>query len=378
MGSSHGRAESPYHGSFYVNTRVLTVAAQAWHAASMPIKTSQLQIRVTEEEKAALKRLARAANLSVSRYVLAQALPSRPGEIERLLDALGRPGADIPATLDQIQRVLAEAPADGVAGALGHPPPLERLEPVHRNRLAATVEQVAYAHGVDPPAWVANVAPLSRPHFGWSLASLQPHQIRVTPVPFKRRGLFFDPATRPAVMSGSPLARAEEAGTATWKLLRLAELLVSLELKAEFYFLGGAILFHTFHARPGTAHIDALLRAPVEASDAAADLGRREGWEPGWLRGAVKEVLHGGRRPDRYFEAGGLAVFVPAAEYVLAVKVASLRLGAGTRTLDDLRYVLRGLNLVTPDDALEIAGRYLGERQLPADAREVLRGLLAP
>jgi hypothetical protein len=60
------------------------------------------------------------------------------------------------------------------------------------------------------------------------------------------------------------------------------------------------------------------------------------------------------------------------------VKLAALRLGAGARALDDLRFVLRALNLTTPEATLEIAGRYFGRRQLPPDARHLLEGLLAP
>ena len=54
----------------------------------MGTKTSQLQIRVTPEQKEALKRLAADAGISVSKYVLACALPSGQLEFARHIQAL--------------------------------------------------------------------------------------------------------------------------------------------------------------------------------------------------------------------------------------------------------------------------------------------------
>jgi hypothetical protein len=343
----------------------------------MAAKRSQLQIRVTDAEKKTLKRLAGAAKMSVSQYVLAQALPSRHMELSRLLEQLARRGGGHEGTLNRLAAFLSETPAADFGEVLAHPP-LDLLSPLHQNELAAAVERAAHAKSAETPNWVAGVPRLGRPHFAWSLMSLRPHQVRVAPVPFKRRGIFFDPATRASLPSwqvdaGDPHRTPE----ALRRLRILSNALATKELKVEFYLLGGALISQAFHARPPTAHVSALFRPTTELAPVIDSLTHREGWEPTWLEKAVREYLAGGG-PDRYLELPGLAVFVPALEYVLALKVASLRPGTTARALDDLRYVLRALNLANAAAALEVAGRYFGPRQLPGDARATLESLLAP
>ena len=160
-------------------------------------RTSQLQIRVTPDEKAALKRLAAAAGESVSSYVLTRVLPSRELELATLYRSLSETGVDHRATLAAVERLLSDLDGSELRERVP-PPEAETVSPVLLNCLAAIVETVAHRTQSDPPAWVAAVPPLPRPHFGWSLGSLRPHQLRVSPIPFKRRNIFFDPAVGPS------------------------------------------------------------------------------------------------------------------------------------------------------------------------------------
>ena len=156
-------------------------------------KTSQLQIRVTLEEKAILKRLAEGAGQSVSRYVLTQVLPSAQLEFDHIVRELRTTGGDHRAALGDLGRLLRDVPGRELTLALSSPDLME-LPATLLNYVTAMVEEAAHARNVDPPSWVAEVPPLERPHFMWQLQSLRPHQIRVTPVPFKRRNMFFDPS----------------------------------------------------------------------------------------------------------------------------------------------------------------------------------------
>jgi hypothetical protein len=344
----------------------------------MGVKTSQLQIRVSEQEKDALRRLAEAANMTVSAYVLAQALPTRHRELGWLVEKLAGPGGRSAEALAELAAHLSRIGPDDFAEVLGTPP-LEPLSPHVRNQVAAMVEQAAHVKSFPPPRWVDDVPSLGRPHFGWPLSSLRPHQIRLAPVPFKRRGLFFDPASpraTPTIHEASKSSTPREVPEPLRRLALLDQALATLELKVEFYLLGGAVLWMAFHARPPTAHVSALFRPPRLVADAVASLTQREGWPADWLPAAIQEHLVGGIRPDRYVESANLSVFVPPLEYVLALEVAALRLGVGACALDDLRYVLRALNVTSAGDALAITGRYFAERQIPQDARPILDGLL--
>ena len=161
----------------------------------MGTRTSQLQIRVTPEEKAALKRLASAAGESVSSYVLDRVLPSAQIDLTLMLEALGQVGVDHRATLSRFARTLERVPGAELAATVPAP---GSLSPVLLNYVAALVETAANEKRVEPPDWVKRVRPLEAPHFAWVLRSLRPHQVRRSPVPFKRRNIFFDPAGGPS------------------------------------------------------------------------------------------------------------------------------------------------------------------------------------
>lgn len=156
----------------------------------MPAKTEQLQIRVTPQQKAALKRLARAAGVDVSAYVLSKALPATEDRFASLLRTL-QSGEDQRYALAELNDFLHGCPPIAFAEAVARGD-VAGLSPFLQNYVAAMVEQAASAKQVSPPAWVGEVAPLESPWFATSLRSLRPHLLRSAPVPFKRRNLFVD------------------------------------------------------------------------------------------------------------------------------------------------------------------------------------------
>jgi hypothetical protein len=162
----------------------------------MQTKTHHVQIRVTANEKAALKRFASRSGLDVSSYVLGRALPSQRLRFEEIVRALGdaTEGRDVAAMRfalaelnDFLTALLSGEFADAVTDA-----DVQSLDPFIANYLAALVEQAAARHSVAPPSWTRAIAPLDEPYFAGGLKSLRPHLLREAPVPFKRRNLFVD------------------------------------------------------------------------------------------------------------------------------------------------------------------------------------------
>jgi uncharacterized protein (DUF1778 family) len=156
----------------------------------MTRKSQQLQIRVTPEEKYALKRMATAAGLDVSSYVLSKVLPAVQREFSRLTRLLG----------DEQERRFALAELNDLLSGLSRAElaeavqraDLSRLPLLVQNYVAAMVEQAAHERGLAPPAWVTGTRPLEEPHFFGGLKSLRPHLLRAAPVAFKRRNIFVD------------------------------------------------------------------------------------------------------------------------------------------------------------------------------------------
>ena len=98
------------------------------------------------------------------------------------------------AVKDSAQQIwLAGLGARELPGAIDAPPPRE-LSDFHANYLAAMAELACARHGVAPPAWTREVAPLARPAFASELASLRLHLLAHSPAPFRRRNLFIDTA----------------------------------------------------------------------------------------------------------------------------------------------------------------------------------------
>jgi len=94
------------------------------------------------------------------------------------------------------------------------------------------------------------------------------------------------------------------------------------------------------------------------------------------LNDAVKGYLGTGGDFDPFLDLPHLKVFVARPEYLLAMKCASMRLGEEFHDLDDVRYLLRSLNVTTAEEAWAIVTRYFDERQLRPKTRLALDELL--
>ena len=80
---------------------------------------------------------------------------------------------------------------------------------------------------------------------------------------------------------------------------------------------------------------------------------------------------------DPFIEREHLRVFVARPEYLLAMKCVSMRLGEEFQDLDDVRFLLRYLNLDSVEAALDTVRRYFDDEQIPPKTRFALEELLA-
>jgi hypothetical protein len=162
---------------------------------------------------------------------------------------------------------------------------------------------------------------------------------------------------------------------------RLFELL-NAELAAqrtegELYLVGGAVMCLAFDAREATKDVDALFKPARVIRQAAARVAVRAGVAETWLNDAVKGYLGTRAEFDPFLELPHLKVFIAQPRYLLAMKCAAIRLGEEFHDLDDVRYLLRYLNVSTPEEALAIVTRYFDETHLLPKTRLILEELLA-
>ena len=153
------------------------------------MKSEQLQIRLTADQKASLKRRARAAGQDVSAYVLSRVLPAADLRFEEIVRALDDP-TERRHALAALNDLLVELTPLEIQGLPGDA--LASLPEWVRCHVAAMVDRAAVKAGTKAPPWVAEVEPLPAPRFATPLRGLRLHLLRASPVAFRRRNIFVD------------------------------------------------------------------------------------------------------------------------------------------------------------------------------------------
>lgn len=156
----------------------------------MGAKTEFLQIRVDPGEKRLLRRLAQAAGLDLSAYVLTRSLPRAKIQFAQIVESLGKRSDDRYA-LAELNDLLARLAPVELAEAV-EAADLARLSPFQANYVAAMVEQASHAAAIALPEWTKRVPPLEEPWFATPLVGLRLHLLHAAPVAFKSRNLFPD------------------------------------------------------------------------------------------------------------------------------------------------------------------------------------------
>ena len=161
------------------------------------------------------------------------------------------------------------------------------------------------------------------------------------------------------------------------RLLGLLETELALrDVVGELYLVGGAVMCLVHDARDATRDVDAFFRPTAVIREAAARVAARAGVPDTWLNDAVKGFLSPRGTFDPYLELPHLRVYVAEPHYLLAMKCAAMRLGEEFHDLDDVRYLLRYLDVSTAGEALSIVTRYFDEDQLAPKTRLALEELL--
>jgi len=154
-------------------------------------KSSQLQIRVSPEEKARIRACADKAGMDVSKWVLQQLFPAATERFQQLCRSLDSTPEKRKYVFAELNDFLSQLNARELIPAVRDAPTIE-LPTFEANYLAAMVEQVSAVRGVSPPDWTRRIKSLEQPWFATNLKSLRLHLLTTSPPPFRRRNLFVD------------------------------------------------------------------------------------------------------------------------------------------------------------------------------------------
>ena len=147
-------------------------------------------------------------------------------------------------------------------------------------------------------------------------------------------------------------------------------------VEGELFLVGGAVMCLAYSARPSTQDVDALFRPVRQVREAAARVAIEAGLPPDWLNDGVKGFMseRGGFAP--FLDLDHLRVMVAQPEYLLAMKCLSLRIGAEFHDEDDVRYLLRHLDIQSYEDAVVAISRYYPLERFPQKTLYALAELL--
>ena len=160
------------------------------------------------------------------------------------------------------------------------------------------------------------------------------------------------------------------------EILKLFELL-NKELKkknviGELYLVGGAVMCLVYYERASTKDVDALFVPSSEIREAARKISSNKDW----LNDAVKWFFSKQGSFSSFLELTNLKIFCAKAEYLLAMKCLAMRIGKEFHDLDDVRYLLRYLNVEDYNSALKIICEYYPIDRFPRKTLYALEELL--
>jgi hypothetical protein len=162
------------------------------------------------------------------------------------------------------------------------------------------------------------------------------------------------------------------------RLLRLLEgELARAGVVGELHLVGGAVMCLVLGARESTRDMDGLFRPARTVREAAARLALAEGLPERWLNDAVKGFLGPRNEFEPFLDLPHLRVMVASPRYLLAMKCVAMRLGPEFHDLEDVRYLLRHLDIRTAAEAMAIVRDYFDEASIPPRAALALEELLA-
>jgi hypothetical protein len=145
----------------------------------------------------------------------------------------------------------------------------------------------------------------------------------------------------------------------------------------ELYLVGGAVMCLAYAARSSTQDVDALFQPATEVRQAAARVAIQAKLPADWLNDSVKGFMSAQGDFAPFLELPNLRVLIAQPEYLLAMKCLAFRIGAEFHDEDDVRYLLRHLDIRSAEQAQSVITRYYPLERFPQKTLYALAELLS-
>ena len=135
----------------------------------------------------------------------------------------------------------------------------------------------------------------------------------------------------------------------------------AIDVKGEICLYGGAVMCLVYDARPNTKDVDAVFKPTRELREAIKRVAAAHGLPSDWLNDAVKGYVV--PHPQRIlFDFPHLKVYVPEADYLLAMKALAARVD--TADVADVRLLISRLGLRQAEEVFAILEKYYPRQQI--------------
>ena len=156
-------------------------------------------------------------------------------------------------------------------------------------------------------------------------------------------------------------------------LTRLGEIAWGAQRIIDMAVYGGSAIVLAWGFRVATKDVDAVVRGdPSFLRRAVRQVAEEEGWPEDWLNDGVKGFVSGnedlrlqGTYPSP--ERPGLRVYVPTAEYMLAMKCMAMRAEGveEARDIEDIRHLIGITGLTTTEQVLALVEGFYPRSLIP-------------
>lgn len=147
-------------------------------------------------------------------------------------------------------------------------------------------------------------------------------------------------------------------------------------ITGELYLVGGAVMCLAYAARPSTQDVDGVFLPATAVRQAAARVAMTARLPADWLNDSVKGYLSERGDFAPFLELPHLKVLVAQPEYLLAMKCLAFRIGEEFHDEDDVRYLLRHLEIRSTEQALKTITRYYPLERFPQKTLYALAEIL--
>lgn len=155
----------------------------------------------------------------------------------------------------------------------------------------------------------------------------------------------------------------------------LAKKLAHRRVVGELHIFGGAAMVLVYDERAATRDVDALFRPDRPVLEAAWEVADELRLPRSWLNNQASSYVSGrAGRGTPVYDHPNLRVLTTPPEHLLAMKVRAAR---AARDADDIRLLLRALDLHTLDEVVQVVERFFPDEPLSERSRQLIEDLVA-